>query len=126
MAIENVISTAIVRSFSEKLLSGLDLDVAIVGGGPSAMVAARDLATAGVKVAVFERKLAPGGGTWVRRLKAARKSALRLQSLSRKRHMRWATTQILQPAVYALTVLMTLALFLKIKQVRENSNHNFW
>ena len=64
MAIENVISTAIVRSFSEKLLSGLDLDVAIVGGGPSAMVAARDLATAGIKVAVFERKLAPGGGTW--------------------------------------------------------------
>ena len=64
MAIENVISRAIVSSFSDKLLSGLDLDVAIVGGGPSAMVAARDLATKGVKVAVFERKLAPGGGTW--------------------------------------------------------------
>ncbi len=62
--IENVISSAIVRSFHEKFLDHLIVDVAIVGGGPSAMVAARYLAKAGVKVAVFERKLAPGGGTW--------------------------------------------------------------
>lgn len=64
MSIENVISSAIVRTFSEKFLNHLQVDVAIVGGGPSAMVAARDLAAAGAKVAVFERKLAPGGGTW--------------------------------------------------------------
>ena len=63
-AIENVISNAIVQSFCSKLTSHLTLDTAIVGGGPSAMVAARYLAEAGVKVAVFERKLAPGGGTW--------------------------------------------------------------
>ena len=63
-AVENVISSAIVKSFSQKLIDNLTLDVAIVGGGPSAMVAARYLAEAGVKVAVFERKLAPGGGTW--------------------------------------------------------------
>ena len=37
---------------------------AIVGGGPSALVAARYLAERGVKTAIFERKLAPGGGTW--------------------------------------------------------------
>ena len=44
------------------LLSGKK--IAIVGGGPSALVAAHDLAKAGFKVAIFERKLAPGGGTW--------------------------------------------------------------
>ena len=64
MLIENVISSAIIRSFSEKLLDHLTLDVAIVGGGPSALVAARYLSDAGLKVAIFERKLAPGGGTW--------------------------------------------------------------
>ena len=64
MSAENIISTAIISKFSEKLISGLTLDVAIVGGGPSALVAARDLAKAGLKTAIFERKLAPGGGTW--------------------------------------------------------------
>ena len=64
MPIENVISAAIVRQFSEKLLSNLIVDVAIVGGGPSALVAAKHMADAGLKVAIFERKLAPGGGTW--------------------------------------------------------------
>ena len=64
MSAENIISTAIISKFSEKLISGLKLDVALVGGGPSALVAARDLAAAGLKTAIFERKLAPGGGTW--------------------------------------------------------------
>lgn len=63
-AIENVISSAIVRSYTEKLLNHLEVDVAMVGAGPSALVAAFYLAKAGKKVAVFERKLAPGGGTW--------------------------------------------------------------
>ncbi len=64
MSQENIISTAIINKFSSKLISNLTLDVAIVGGGPSALVAAHDLAKAGFKVAIFERKLAPGGGTW--------------------------------------------------------------
>ena len=64
MSSENLISSAIVRKFADKLLEGLKLDVAIVGGGPSALVAARDLAVKGLKVGIFERKLAPGGGTW--------------------------------------------------------------
>ena len=63
-AIENVISQAIISKFSAKLQSGLNLDAALVGAGPSALVAARYLAEAGVKCAIFERKLAPGGGTW--------------------------------------------------------------
>lgn len=64
MSAENIISSAIINKFSRKLIDGLKLDVAIVGGGPSALVAAHDLAQAGKKVAIFERKLAPGGGTW--------------------------------------------------------------
>ena len=61
---ENLISAAIVNKFCGKLLDNLVIDVAIVGGGPSALVAARYLAERNVKVAIFERKLAPGGGTW--------------------------------------------------------------
>ncbi len=64
MAIENVISRAIVRNFADKLENSLEIDVAIVGGGPSALVAARYLAKKGIRVAIFESKLAPGGGTW--------------------------------------------------------------
>ena len=64
MSEENIISSAIINQFSAKLIDGLKLDVALVGGGPSALVAAHDLAKAGLKVAIFERKLAPGGGTW--------------------------------------------------------------
>ena len=61
---EETISGAIVRSYFKKLEANLAVDVAIVGAGPSGLVAARGLARAGCKVAVFESKLAPGGGTW--------------------------------------------------------------
>ncbi len=61
---EEKISKAIIEKYFKKLLENLSVDVAVVGAGPSGMVAARDLAVAGKKVAVFERKLAPGGGIW--------------------------------------------------------------
>ena len=61
---EETISGAIVRAFFEKFERHLAVDVGIVGAGPSGLVAARYLAQAGLKVAVFESKLAPGGGTW--------------------------------------------------------------
>jgi thiamine thiazole synthase len=64
MAIENAISSAIIRRFSKKLEECLSLDVAVVGAGPSGLVAAKYLSDAGLKVGIFERKLAPGGGTW--------------------------------------------------------------
>ena len=62
--IETTISRAIVENFSAKLLDNLTVDVAIVGAGPSALVAAHYLAKVGIRTAIFERKLAPGGGTW--------------------------------------------------------------
>ena len=61
---EQIVSTGIIDSYFAKLKSNLSIDVAIVGGGPSGIVAAYYLAKAGKKVALFDRKLAPGGGMW--------------------------------------------------------------
>lgn len=58
------VSRAIFQAYSEKFLDSLMLDAAIVGAGPSGMVASYYLAGEGFRVAVFERKLAPGGGMW--------------------------------------------------------------
>jgi len=61
---ERIVTKAIIERFSEKLISNLELDVAVCGAGPSGLVAAYFLAKAGLKVAVFERKLSIGGGMW--------------------------------------------------------------
>jgi thiamine thiazole synthase len=58
------ISRSIINNFHQKFLENLVTDVAIVGAGPSSLVAAYYLAKAGKKVAIFEKKLAPGGGMW--------------------------------------------------------------
>jgi thiamine thiazole synthase len=62
--IETEVSKGIISTYFDKLERNLNLDVAIVGGGPSGIVAAYYLAQAGLKVALFDRKLAPGGGMW--------------------------------------------------------------
>jgi sulfide-dependent adenosine diphosphate thiazole synthase len=62
--IETQVSKGIISTYFDKLQSNLDLDVAIVGGGPSGIVAAYYLSKAGLKVAQFDRKLSPGGGMW--------------------------------------------------------------
>ena len=61
---EVTISRAIVETYTRELLDYLEMDVAIVGAGPSGLTAAYYLANADVKVAVFERKLSIGGGIW--------------------------------------------------------------
>ncbi|OYT27143.1 MAG: ribose 1,5-bisphosphate isomerase [Candidatus Altiarchaeales archaeon ex4484_96] len=61
---ETEVSRAIVEEAVGDFLDCLNVDVAIAGGGPSGLVAARYLAEAGVKVALYERKLSLGGGMW--------------------------------------------------------------
>lgn len=61
---EKIVSMGIVDSYFKKLKENLSVDVAVVGGGPSGLVASYYLAKAGVKTALFERRLAPGGGMW--------------------------------------------------------------
>jgi len=61
---EIVITRAIINRYFEKLSANLELDAAIVGGGPAGLVAGYKLAKAGFKTALFERKLSIGGGMW--------------------------------------------------------------
>ena len=61
---ETIITRAIIDSYFKDLLEYTEVDVAIAGGGPSGMVAAYYLAKAGVKVAIYEKKLSIGGGMW--------------------------------------------------------------
>ncbi|MBN1422552.1 MAG: thiazole biosynthesis protein [Planctomycetes bacterium] len=58
------ISRAIIETYTAKLLAALDVDVAIVGAGPSGLCCAYYLARRRIRVALFERKLSIGGGMW--------------------------------------------------------------
>lgn len=58
------ISKAIISAYTNKLTESLDTDVIIAGAGPSGMCCGYYLAKKGKKVAIFERKLAIGGGMW--------------------------------------------------------------
>ncbi len=65
MALDEVkISRAILNRFMTKISDYLDLDVAIVGAGPSGLMAALRLAQKGHKVAIFEKEISIGGGMW--------------------------------------------------------------
>ncbi|MEG1642418.1 MAG: sulfide-dependent adenosine diphosphate thiazole synthase [Synergistaceae bacterium] len=61
---ERVISRAIITRYTERLLDHLESDVAIVGGGPSGLLAGYYLAKAGKKVALIDRHISLGGGMW--------------------------------------------------------------
>lgn len=56
------VSRAIIQRYTHKLLANLEVDVAIVGAGPSGLTAAYTLSEKGFKTVIFERALKPGGG----------------------------------------------------------------
>jgi len=59
-----IISKAIIESYTQDLLDFMDIDVAIVGAGPSGLVASYYLAKRGIKTAIYEKRLSVGGGMW--------------------------------------------------------------
>jgi len=63
---ETIITNAIIDRYFEKLRNATDLDVAIIGRGPSGLVAGYYISKAGKRVALLEKKLSIGSGIWVR------------------------------------------------------------
>jgi thiamine thiazole synthase len=61
---EIIVSKAITESYIKELLEFMDVDVAIVGAGPSGLVASYYLAKRGLKAVIYERRLSIGGGIW--------------------------------------------------------------
>lgn len=59
-----IISKAIIESYTKDFLDFIDIDVAIVGAGPSGLVASYYLAKRGIKTAIYEKGLSVGGGIW--------------------------------------------------------------
>jgi len=62
---ESDITRAIIGGFAEAFEKIVESDVLIVGGGPSGLMAARELAKAVRKVLIVERNNYLGGGFWI-------------------------------------------------------------
>ena len=62
---EKDVTRAIVGAFLRQFEQYADSDVIIVGGGPSGLMAGRDLAGSGCKVLIVERNNYIGGGFWI-------------------------------------------------------------
>ena len=61
---EKEITRAIVTEFAQQFNEYAECDCIIIGGGPSGLVAGRNLAKAGKKVLIVERNNYLGGGFW--------------------------------------------------------------
>lgn len=62
---EKEVTQAIVGSFLRQFEQFAHSEVVIIGGGPSGLMAGRDLAAAGVQVLIVERNNYLGGGFWI-------------------------------------------------------------
>jgi len=62
---ESSVTRAIISQFARDMEDFAETDVIIIGGGPSGLMAAHDLAKKKVKVLVVERNNYLGGGFWI-------------------------------------------------------------
>ena len=62
---ESEITNAIVRNFAEDMKQFAETDVIIVGGGPSGLMAGRELSKNGINTLIIERNNYLGGGFWI-------------------------------------------------------------
>ena len=62
---ESEITNAIVSNFAGDMKQFANTDIIIIGGGPSGLMAAREIANNGIKVLIVERNNYLGGGFWI-------------------------------------------------------------
>lgn len=62
---EKEVTRAIVSGFLKQFIEYVESDCIIVGGGPSGLMAGRELAKEGIKVLIVERNNYLGGGFWI-------------------------------------------------------------
>lgn len=64
-ATESQVTKAIVSEFAKDMIEYVESEVIVIGGGPSGLMASRELAMKGVKVLIVEQNNYLGGGFWV-------------------------------------------------------------